>query len=60
MAWPPWFLENFEEKMSKSIEEDIILFSNKERKKLAPTVLQWCAYQNQNDRIYEVIDLFLT
>ena len=22
--------------------------------------LQWCAYQNQNDPIYEVIDLFLT
>ena len=22
--------------------------------------IQWCAYQNQNDPIYEAIDLFLT
>ena len=32
--------------------------SAKEKKKFG--IVQWCAYQNQNDPIYEVIDLFLT
>ena len=39
------------------------LFLKKRRKyiqKKKQKYIQWCAYQNQNDPIYEVIELFLT